>query len=75
MDLGFWATSRSMAKPSYLTVFENKSTVPSSSCSREERSHMMKIFNASRVANKRKLHHWHIRTWNEVNEESIKQKL
>jgi hypothetical protein len=45
------------AKPSSLTVFENKAIAPSSSCSREERSHMMKIFNASRVANKRKLHH------------------
>jgi hypothetical protein len=38
-------------------VFENRSTAPSSSCSREEKSHMVKIFNVSKVADKRKLHH------------------
>jgi hypothetical protein len=37
-----------------LTVFENRSTTPSSSCSREEKSHVVKIFNVSRVVDERK---------------------
>jgi hypothetical protein len=38
-------------------VFENRSTTPSSSCSRENKSHMVEIFNVSRVADKKKLHY------------------
>jgi hypothetical protein len=59
--LGFSMTSMSISKLSFLTLFENRSTEPSSSCKIEDISHIVKPLEKNSAFEKRQ--HSNQQTW------------